>query len=222
MWGGPDGTEPFEIVGIVGDVKQHGLADDVLPAMYLEFDQIYVAESMYLAVRTTGEPMGLVPSIRGELRALDPSLPIYEVSTMGQLLSNSVGPERFSMLLLGLFAAVALLLGSIGIYGVMSYTVSQRTREVGVRMALGATHSNVVALVVRQGMLLTAAGVLLGAVGAVVLSRVLSGMLFQVSATDPSTFTAVMTLLVIVALLACYLPARRAASVDPLQALRYE
>ena len=222
LWGGPRGPESLEIVGIVGDVKQHGLANDVLPAMYLEYAQIYVSESMYLAVRTTGDPLGLTPLIRDALRVLDPTLPIYEVAAMDQLLSDSVGSERFSMLLLGLFAAVALALGSIGIYGVMSYTVSQRTREVGVRMALGAAQANVVALVVRQGMLLTTLGVLLGAAGAVALSRVLTGMLFQVSATDPLTFVSVTILLAIVALIACYLPARRAASVDPLEALRYE
>ncbi len=222
LWGGPYGPESLEIVGIVGDHIQHGLADDVLPAMYLEYAQIYVSESMYLAVRTSGDPLSFVPAIRDELRALDPTLPVYEVTTMDQLLDESVRAERFSTLLLGVFAALALALGSIGIYGVMSYTVSQRTREVGVRMALGAANSNVVSLVVRQGMLLAAAGVLLGAVGALALSRVLSGMLYQVSSTDPFTFVSVIVLLVFAALIACYLPARRAASVDPLEALRYE
>ncbi len=222
LWGGPHGLESLKIVGIVGDVKQQGLADDAMPAMYLEYSQIYVAGSMLLAMRSGGDPLDLVPSIREAVWSLDPDLPLYEVNTMEQLIADSVGSERFSMLLLGTFAAVALLLGAIGVYGVMSYTVSQRTPEVGVRMALGAGRGNVVGLVIRQGMLLAVVGILLGTAGALGLSRVLSTMLFQVSATDPVTFVAVILLLTTVALLACYVPARRAARVNPLEALRHE
>jgi len=222
LWGGPDGTEPFEIIGVVGDNKQYGLADEVLPAMYLEYAQIYVSEYMHLTVRAEGDPYALLPAIRETLRTLDPSLPIYEVTTMDQVLSDSVGSERFSVLLLGAFAMIALLLGSIGIYGVMSYTVSQRTQEVGVRMALGAAHKRVVSMVVRQGMVLALIGIALGTLGALGLSRVLSGMLYQVSSTDLTTFLSVILLLTTVAAIACYVPARRAANIDPLDALRYE
>jgi putative ABC transport system permease protein len=141
---------------------------------------------------------------------------------MEQLISDSVVSERLSMLLLSAFATLALLLGAVGIYGVMSYSVSQRTQEVGVRMALGAAHSRVVGMVVRQGMVIALTGIVLGTIGALALGRVLTGMLYQVSPTDPVTYVAVTVLLALVAFLACYGPARRAAMVDPVEALRYE
>jgi putative ABC transport system permease protein len=153
---------------------------------------------------------------------MDPNVPIFDVKTMEQWLSESLARRRFAMLMLGLFAVVAMLLAGIGIYGVMSYTVAQRTREIGIRVALGAQTRDVLRLVVRQGMSLTGIGVGIGLVVAIAATRVMASLLFGVGATDPITFVAIALLLAIVALLACYLPARRATKVDPMIALRHE
>ena len=161
-------------------------------------------------------------AIRDQARALDPSEPIYQVVTMNERLSDSFAPRRFQMLLFGAFAALALAIAAVGIYGVVSYVVSRRTHEIGIRMALGATPRDALKMVIRQGMLLALIGVGLGLAGALALTRVMKGLLFNMSATDPATFVGVALLLVAVALIASYIPARRATKVDPLQSLRQE
>jgi putative ABC transport system permease protein len=210
----------LEVVGVVADVKHNGL--DAEPS--LETYSPYQQESypyMSFAVRAA-DPMSLVASVREEVQAIDKDQPIHGVTTMGKMLSESVAPRRFSMVLFGLFAAVAMLLAAVGIYGVMSYSVSQRTREIGIRMALGANHRDVVGMVVTQGMKLVVIGIALGFGAAFLLTRLMASLLYGVSATDPLTFAAISVLLGAVALLANYVPARRATKVDPMIALRYE
>ena len=175
-----------------------------------------------LAVRTGGAPENLVAAIRKEVYALDPDQPISDVATMDERFSQSLSQPRFSALLLGLFAGIALLLAAVGIYGVMSYLVTQRTHEIGVRMALGASTRDILKLVVRQGMTLTLIGVGCGLVAAFLLTRFLASLLFEVRSFDPLTYAGVSLLLLAVAFIACYIPARRAARVDPMVALRYE
>jgi putative ABC transport system permease protein len=221
---GPDRPDnPFmEIVGVVGDVRYEGLDAKVQPAYYLPFAQNGWGDMSLLVRSSATDPAALVPAVRGELRALDPELPLAGVRTMDELLTRSVAEPRFRTLLLAVFACAALLLAAVGIYGVMSYTVAQRTHEIGIRMALGAQGRDVLRLVVGQGVRLTLVGVLLGLAGALLLTRVLTGLLFGVSATDPLTLVCVPLLLSLAALLACYVPARRASKIDPLVALRYE
>lgn len=214
---------PFmEIVGVVGDVHYEGLDAKTQPAYYLPFAQNSWGD-MSLVVRSSAtDPAALVPAVRGELRALDPELPLAGVRTMDERLTRSVAEPRFRTLLLAVFSAMALLLAAVGIYGVMSYMVAQRTHEIGVRVALGAQVADVLRLVVGQGMRLVFLGLLLGLTGALLLTRVLSGLLFGVSTTDPLTFAFVPLLLAFVSLIACLVPARRAARVDPMMALRHE
>ncbi|UCC72811.1 MAG: ABC transporter permease [Gemmatimonadota bacterium] len=222
-WDGPAQAEVLEIIGVVGDVRAFGLDGEVEPTMYLPNPQIQTPESMCLVIRTAGtSPLGLVPDVRQAVWRLDSDLPLYEVTTMEQIMSDSLASQRSWLLLLSIFAGVALLLAAVGIYGVVSFTVSQRTHELGIRLAMGAGKPNVLGLVTRQGMTLVLVGVALGTAGALALSRVLSGLLYEVSANDPTTFAAVVAFIFAVALPACYLPARRAASVDPMEALRYE
>ena len=177
---------------------------------------------MNLAIRTEGDPLSLTASVRSTLRGMDKGLLIRNVSTMDERIRLSVSSRRFNMLLLAVFATLALLLAGVGVYGVMSYTVTQRTHEIGVRMALGAEPRDVIRLIVRQGLRPAAVGVACGLAGALALTQLLKGQLYSVSATDPLTFAAVALLLAGVALLACYLPARRATKVDPLVALRHD
>ena len=160
--------------------------------------------------------------MRGQVAAIDPEQPIYHVATLEQTLSDSLAPRRFNMLLLAIFASIALALATVGIYGVMAFSVTQRTREIGIRMAMGAERRDVLGLVVRQSLRLTLAGVIFGAAGAWALTRFLTGFLYSVGPTDPLTFLLVSLLLVTVSILASYIPARRATKVDPLVALRYE
>lgn len=208
------------IVGVVGHVK------DTIDAR--ETGQIYSplpqqpSATMFLAVRAIGEPTALTNAARNAVWALDAEQPIAGISTMAQRVDTSVAQPRLNTLLLGLFAAVALALAAIGIYGVMNYSVTQRTHEIGVRLALGARRSDIIRLIARQGLSLVAAGVLLGLAGAFALTRLMASLLFEVNAADPLTFAGVAALLVTVALLACYVPARRATKVDPLTAMRYE
>ncbi len=175
-----------------------------------------------LLMRTEVEPLSLAAAVRGQVAALNKDQAVFNVRTMEQIVRQSVAPRRFSMLLLTVFAIVALVLASLGIYGLMSYAVAQRAREIGVRMALGAQMSDVLKLVIGQGMKLALVGVALGLVASVALTRTMKNLLFGVSATDPATFAAIALLLALVALLACWVPARRATKVDPMIALRSE
>ena len=211
----------FEIVGVVRDVKFLGLDAEVEPAFYVPTRQSPLFD-MNVLVRAEGDLSALVASLRKEVWSLDADQPISQVRTMESILSGNMAQQRFNMLLMGLFGAVALILASVGIYGLLSYTVAQRTHEIGVRMALGAGRRDVLKMVVGQGMGLAIAGVGIGLIVSLALTRLMESLLFGVSATDPLTFAAVSLLLMAVALLACYLPARRATKVDPMVALRYE
>jgi putative ABC transport system permease protein len=210
-----------EIVGVMADVKHFGLDADTPPAMYLPVRQA-PARGMTLVVRTAAEPLGIAPAMRADIWNSDKNLAIAKIQTMDQLVSSSIAQQRFILLLLGCFAALALVLAAIGIYGVMSYAVTQRTHEIGIRLALGARAGNVLALVLRRGLVLTLIGAAIGLAGALALTRLMARLLFGVTPTDAFTFTAVSVCLMVVALVACYVPARRATKVDPLVALRYE
>jgi putative ABC transport system permease protein len=209
------------IVGVVGNVRYDSLIDESPPAVYFPHPDLTYS-FMTLVIRTDGEPSAIAPAVQRQIRSLDPNQPISDVRTMDQVMSEWVSRSRFNTLLLGLFAGLATLLSAVGIFGVMNYSVALRTRELGLRLAIGAQPRQVLLLVLRQGLLLTIFGVVLGLVAAFALTRLLSGLLFGVDAVDVSTFTTISFLLVIVSLLACYLPARRAMRIDPLQALRYE
>jgi len=174
------------------------------------------------AIRTTTEPQSFAAVLRSDLQAVDKQLPLYDVAPMEQVIARKVADPRFYMLLLSSFSALALILAAAGIYGVISYAATQRTHEIGIRVALGAKGGDVVKLVITQGMKLVLAGLALGLAGAFALTRVLASFVYQVTVTDPITFTVLSLLLAAVALLACYLPARRAAKVDPMVALRCE
>ena len=211
--------EWFEIVGVVGDVKHYGLDQETTMQTYEPYTQ-QAASSMTLIVRATNEPANLTAEIRNAVLALDNEQPISSIGALNQLVSASVAQRRFSMLLLGVFAAVAMLLAMVGIYGVLSYAVTQRMREIGIRMALGAGRTDVIRLVVGHGMTLTGIGVAAGLGAAFLLTRLMTTLLFGVSATDLATFSLIALLLITVALLACWIPARRATKVDPMMALR--
>jgi putative ABC transport system permease protein len=210
-----------EVVGVVGDVK-YGPAEEVFePEIYLPYLQP-TEDASFVIVRTTNEPNQIVPALRKEIIALDKNAPIYDVKTMKERSAKATSRTRFSALLLGIFAALALVLSAVGIYGVMAYAVSGRTREIGIRMALGANRRNVLGLVMRDGIILTISGVALGVAGALAATRVLESQLYGVETTDATTFAVVSLLLAAVALAASYIPARRATKVDPMIALRYE
>ena len=209
------------VVGVVADVRHEGLAGDVRPQMYQPYSQT-PWNGMALAVRTAADPTQVVNAIRQAVWSLDSEQPVYDVSTMEQRLSDSVAPRRFNLLLLGTFAGLALVLAGVGIYGVMSYAVTARTREIGVRMALGATQGDVLKLVLGRAVELALLGVAVGIVVAFGVTRLISSLLYGTRATDLVTYAAVSLLLLVVAFLAAYIPARRATLVDPTQALRHE
>jgi predicted permease len=220
---GPEWTEPGprEIVGVVGDIHGGSLASAPDPTMYLPYAQRPIVEA-YFVIRTRKSPQAAIPQIQHAMFQVDPDLPLAQLKTMDEVVSDSVTDWRFRTILLGVFGGVALFIAVIGIYGVISYSVAQRTQEIGVRMALGAQRTDVLKMVVGQGFKLTLTGVGTGIVGALALTRFLSSLLYGVKPTDPFTFIAVSLILTGVALLACYLPARRATKVDPMVALRYE
>jgi len=216
------GRIKFEIVGVVGDVKHGTLLEETRPEIYTHTLQVSLRTWMDIAVRTAGDPESLTTAVRGAIRAVDPDQPVYNLSAMDGRLSRSIAARRFNALLLGIFAAAAMILAATGIYGMMSYTVTQRTHEIGIRLALGAQARDVLRMIVRQGMALALIGMAIGLGAALALTRLLKSLLFGVSADDPLTFAAVSLLLVSVALLACWLPARRATKVDPMISLRSE
>jgi putative ABC transport system permease protein len=225
---GGEGEPWFEIVGVVGHVRQSGLDEEGRPGIYRPWTQIKgelaagYTRAMDLIVKGSVEPTQLVEPIRREVQSLDREQPLGNVRPLAWYVEQTVAPRRFSMTLAGVFALVALVLGAVGLYGVLSYVVAQRSREIGIRMALGAQRGDVHRLVIRQGMALALGGVAAGVAASLALTRLMSSLLFGVSATDAPTFVSLTLLLLLVALVACYLPARRASKVDPLIALRYE
>ncbi len=216
-----DEPVPTEIVGIVRDVKYENLANAAQPTVYMPLP-VLIYSSMTFVLRTAGDPAEIAPAVRRAVREIDPDQPVSDVRTMNQVMAEWVGRDRFNTLLLAIFAGLATLLAAIGIFGVMSYSVTLRTREIGLRMALGARPGEVQKLILRQGLLLTSIGIGLGVAGALALTRLMSGLLFGVGSTDPATFAAIVLLFALVAVIACYLPARRATRVNPLIALRHE
>jgi putative ABC transport system permease protein len=223
--GDPNDGPWAEIVGIVADVRQMGLDEPVKAEMYLPYQQVpdwpgYTPRD--LAIRTLGDPMSIAGSVRQIVREVDPDQPISNIATMADVLGDEAAQRRIGMIMLAAFAGLALLLASLGIYGVLAYFVTQHTNEIGVRIALGANRRNILALVLKKGMGLTLLGIAIGLATSFAFTRLMSSLLFGVKSSDPVTFTVVPLLLVVVALLACWIPARRATKVDPMIALRYE
>jgi putative ABC transport system permease protein len=219
----PD-TKGYTVVGVIHDVKELDLSGQPEPEMYRDFRQFFFAPfATTFALRTSvRDPMALAATVQKEIRVLNPDQPISDLMTMREVVSANIAQPRFYTLLLGLFAATALVLAVAGLYGVLSYSVNQRLHEIGVRMALGACRSDVLRMIVRQGLFLTLVGLVLGIIGAFALTRFLTSVLYATQPTDPPTFIVVSLTLVAVALLASYIPARRATKVDPMVALRYE
>src|SRR6476469_2303401 len=205
-----------EIVGVVGDTKTGSLTGDGGGRIYDKNAQDSQWNFMGLVIRTAGDPAAFAATLRREVKALDKDQPIYNVRTMDDVVANSLGTRRVSMQLFAVFACAALLLAALGIYGVMAYSVTQRTQEIGIRMALGAQRSDVLTLVIRQGMALSVIGVIAGLAGAFALTRLLANLLFGVAATDPLTFVVIPCVLLFVAMMATYFPARRAMKIDPI------
>jgi putative ABC transport system permease protein len=210
-----------EIVGVVADVKHQNLQGAPQPEIYFAQSQMPMP-AMTVVVRTAGDPRALQRAVGGVVQSLDKNAPVYTVRTVEEIFDRSVATPRFNTWLFGLFAAVALILTTVGLYGVISCSVSENTQHIGIRVALGAQRGDVFTLIVGQGVMLTIAGVVIGLGAAYGLTRLMSSLLFGVGSTDPWTFTGVAVLLLCVAALACYLPARRAMQVDPMVALRYE
>ncbi|HEV2691110.1 MAG TPA: FtsX-like permease family protein, partial [Bryobacteraceae bacterium] len=207
------------VVGIKADTHQMGLDTEVRPELFIPTRNL---DSIALVVETAGDPLRLTGAIQSQVWAIDPNQPVSDLKSMEQRMDEGWAQRRFNMLLFGTFAGLALLLASVGIYGVLAYAVSQRRQELGIRIALGASSGNVAGLVLRQGLLLAGAGVAIGMAAALALTRLMATLIFGVSTTDPVTFSAVSALLVVIALVASYVPARRAVRVDPMQSLRVE
>jgi len=209
-----------EVIGIVKDVRQNDLIAPPKMQMYLNYRQLKDIPANALVVRTSIEPMALAGSVRNAIWSVDKDQTVADIDTMDHIVAEAVARQRFSMVLLGVFAALALVLASVGIYGVMSYSVAQRTREIGIRIALGARRGDVLQMTIKQGLKLVGTGMILGLAAAFLLTRVLQTLLFGISATDPITFFGISLVLLAVAILASYIPALRATKVDPLVALR--
>jgi putative ABC transport system permease protein len=220
-WEDPADHYPVEVVGVLRDVKGRNLTDPAPKTVFFPLAQKYNG-MMTLHVRTAMKPELLISSVQQEIRALDPKLPMYDIRTLEQYLSDALWNKRFLSSLIGGCGLLALVLATLGLYGVLSYNVVQRTQEIGIRMALGARTNNVLREVIGQGIKLISIGIALGLAGTFATTRVLKGFLYGVTATDPLTFILISLLLASVALLACYLPARRATKVDPMVALKCE
>jgi putative ABC transport system permease protein len=223
--GDPNDGPWMTIVGIVGDVRQMGLDEPVKAEMYMPYQQVTdwpFFAPRDLAIRTSADTSNVVSSVRQIIREVDADQPISNIATMSEVLGVEAEQRRMGMIMLAAFAGLALLLASLGIYGVLAYFVTQHTNEIGVRIALGASRTNILALVLKKGMGLTLLGIAIGVAASFALTRLMSSLLFGVKAADPLTFAAVPLLLALVALLACLIPARRATRVNPIVALRYE
>jgi putative ABC transport system permease protein len=223
MWDGSGSKNQLRtIVGIVGNVKIYNLAQTADPVVYWPLAQVPSNSSLYVEVRTAGNPPGIIAGVRDQLHSMDKNLPVYDVQTLDKYVDLTLTQPRYNTLLILSFALLALILTTIGLYGSIAYSVAQRTREMGVRMALGAQKSDIVRMVIGEGLRLALIGVAIGIAGALALTRFIASLLYAVEPTDPLTFISVSLILIAVALLACYIPARRAAKVDPMVALRYE
>jgi predicted permease len=212
----------FNIVGVASDVRSYALDAKPRPQIYTSVEQNTDDAMTFIVCAGAVPPASLERGIRAEMKSLDPALPLANFRTMDSLVANAVARPRFSTFLLGLFAITALILTAIGLYGVVAYATTQRTREIGIRIALGASGRTILALVIGQGMLPALVGMAVGLAGALALTRLLANQLYEVNATDPLTFICVTALLLLVAFAACFLPARRASRVDPMAALKYE
>jgi predicted permease len=217
-----DSQGPYlEIIGVARTAKYRNLREPPLPFIYIPLAQEMQGD-MSVLVRTTTDPVDLLPAVQSELQRLNRNVPVHDVKTMTEQIDAALSVDRMTAVLLGIFGGAALLLATVGLYGVMSYSVAQRTHEIGVRMALGAQTVDVLRLVVKNGMTLSLIGVAIGLAAAVAFTRIMATLLFEITPTDAVTYVAVSVGLLLVALLACYIPARRATKVDPLVALRYE
>ena len=216
---GSDNGPWKQVIGVVNDVREWGLTNKPVPEAYEAFDG---DSRLFLVLHTSREPASLTPDVRRVLRQIDASLPLFSVRTMDEVIGENAQGQQFLSLLVGSFAILAVLLAAVGIYGVLSYAVTERTREIGIRMSLGAGRARVLGEVIREGMRLAVVGFAAGIAGAFAAGRVLASLLHEVKPGDPEIFAATAGFLAIVALIACYLPARRAARLDPMTALRYE
>jgi len=213
--------DPFQVVGVIGDVKNASLGQPPQAEIYLPLPQL-VSTYVCLSVRTAMDPHSIVAAVRREIAAVDPDQPVTRVMSAEELLESASAQPRFTMFLLGIFSATAFILAVIGIYGVIAYSVAQRTSELGIRIALGAARGDIFRLVIGGGLSLTLTGIAIGLAGSFALTRVMASLLYQTSATDPATFAGSALLFAAVAVIASYLPARRATRIDPANALRAE
>jgi predicted permease len=214
-------AKPWEIVGVVGDIRHTALDQEPKPEMYVPFPQA-MRPAFTLTIHTTVDPSSLIPAVRNEVQSVDKDQPLYNIKTLDELRSESIAKFRFNTYALAIFSALALIMAAVGLYGVMAYSVSQRTNEIGIRMALGASQGNVLQLILRQGLGVIGAGLGVGLLGAFFAARLVESQLYSTSARDPLTLAGIALLLAFIAFLACLIPARRATRVDPLVALRSE